>query len=81
MQPSGLRGITVRVGDPEETATRWAEVLGKRADGSEIALDDGHQVVQFVGGDGRRGVCAIDVQGHEERTVEIGGVTFRTRSA
>jgi hypothetical protein len=45
----GISGATIRSPDPDRLAQRWAEVLGRPADGTAIALDGGQ--LAFVPGD------------------------------
>jgi hypothetical protein len=46
--PGGITGITVEVAQPTEVAERWAAVLGVKADGSTITLDDGQHPPQSL---------------------------------
>lgn len=70
----GVRGVTVEVRDPAATARRWAAVLGVRADGTTVAVDDGAQVLRFA--DGERGIVAVDVAvpDHVPGDTELAGV-------
>jgi hypothetical protein len=73
----GLRGLAVRVDDPDAVADRWATVLGLEANDGSIKLDDGRQEVRFVAADGERtGISEIRVDIGRTFNAEIGGVRF-----
>ena len=77
----GVRAMTVRVADPDDTAARWAAVLGEPvSDGSTIVLDEGRQTIRFVprAAGEREGISAfvIAVPGADPQTTEIAGATF-----
>ncbi|MEY2474631.1 MAG: hypothetical protein QOK28_3960 [Actinomycetota bacterium] len=66
------------VDEPADVAARWARLLGTDADGARVALPDA--ALEFTAsGDGRRGLCAVDLVGPSHAPVEIGGVTFSSR--
>ena len=77
----GVREMTVRVREPGEVASRWADVLGEKVSaGDTIILDQGRQTVRFVGpaAGEREGLSGfvIAAEGAEPRTVEIAGAMF-----
>lgn len=83
--PGGVRGATVRAGDPAAMAARWAHVLGVEAGGGDapaLRLDDGGEI-RFVApsGDRGEGLTGFDVAvGAPEREhVDVGGVRFTLR--
>jgi hypothetical protein len=59
--PGRLRGATLRVPDPEQTAARWARLLDRPA-GPVLALDGGQEIA-FEPGDGGLTEIAVDVPG------------------
>jgi hypothetical protein len=77
----GVREMTVRIADPEDTGARWAAVLGLSVSpDNTIVLDEGRQIVRFVElhpGD-REGISGfvIATQGAEPQTVDIAGARF-----
>jgi hypothetical protein len=73
--PGQLRGVTITVNDPAETATRWGELLGVAASDGRLELDGSY--VRFAQGDEERLTeVHVDVPGRDE-TVGIGGAAFR----
>jgi glyoxalase-like protein len=69
----GYRGIAraaFAVDEPKVVADRWAQLLGGDTDAT----------LEFVeAGDGRRGLCEVDLIGPPHAPVDIGGVTFSSR--
>jgi len=73
--PGQLRGVTIAVNDPAETAARWGELLGIEPYGEAVVLDG--SFVRFEPGDQERLTDVhLEVPGKHE-IVEIGGATFR----
>ena len=84
--PGSVLEMTVRVADPDDTAARWAGVLGEPvASGNTIVLDDGRQTVRFIeSGPGERegvGGFVVAVEGAEPQAVQIAGATFQVVGA
>jgi Glyoxalase-like domain len=73
-----LRGVTIAVTDPAETAARWAELLGVQPDDGRLELDDSY--VQFAEDeDDRLTEIHVEIPGRQE-LVEIGGASVRITS-
>jgi hypothetical protein len=80
--PGGITGITVEVAQPTETTERWAAVLGVKADGSSITLDDGEhprQSLRFVPlrPGQTEGITELTVAATEDNEFDLAGVHFR----
>lgn len=73
---SGISGVTIETPDPDAAAATWAGLLGARADGASIVVDDG--VVHFVRGD--RGVVGIDFSGAADAELDLLGTRVRIRA-
>ncbi|HEY5663617.1 MAG TPA: VOC family protein [Ilumatobacter sp.] len=75
---SAVLAVVVEAADPDAMAARWAEVLGRRADGRTVALDEGE--IRFVpAGPRGEGVGGFVLRATEARgagRTEICGCTF-----
>ena len=68
-------GVELGMEDPGKAAARWAEVLGREAQGDEVALERG--IVRFVpAADRGEGLTAIDIarSPHEAGSIDVCGV-------
>lgn len=70
----GIRGVTIEVPEPEAIALRWAEILGVRADGDTVSVDDGKQHLRFAGGDRGIVAVAVAVPGDAPDDADVAGV-------
>jgi hypothetical protein len=81
--PGGLTGLTVAAVDPQETAGRWAAVLGVTVgSGATVPLAGGAQQIRFVSAAERagEGIVAVDVVTEAGAgDCEIAGVRFDRR--
>lgn len=73
---SSMTGVTVEVDHPEETASRWAALLGVDAEGLTVAVDDA--TITFVAppeGESARGVIGLDFAGASAAAFDLVGTT------
>jgi hypothetical protein len=76
---NGILAVVIQADDPVAMAGRWGEVLGRPADGTVVALDEGE--IRFVPVlDGRgEGLSGVELGAGRNADLEVCGVRFALR--